>query len=293
MRSAYALLFAANLVYATSYVATRVVLDDLPPAFLALVRLVVGAAILVPIARALEAPAGVPARGDAWRIVWMGVVGFAGAFALSHWGLARSTATNAALLIIVEPLSIMALSPLLLGERLRRREAAGGVLALLGAVLVVLNGVPGLTLALAPHWRGDLLLVLAGLAYGAYTLIGRAVLARHSPLVVTARSIVWGAIVMLPLAVAEWLGGARPVLSPAAVGGALYLAIVITAFGYLLWNWVLARVSAPQVAIFVTVQPIGGAVLGVVLLREPLTVFTVAGAVLIVLGLWLTVTGRD
>ena len=293
MRSAYALLLAANLVYATSYVVTRVVLGDLPPAFLALVRLVVGAAILVPIARVLEPPAGTSERGDAWRIAWMGVVGFAGAFALSHWGLARSTATNAALLIIVEPLSIMALSPLLLGERLRRREVAGGALALLGAVLVVLNGVPGLTLALAPHWRGDLLLVLAGLAYGAYTLIGRAVLARHRPLVVTARSIVWGAVVMVPLAAVEWLGGARPMLSPGAVVGALYLAVVITAFGYLLWNWVLARVSAPQVAIFVTVQPIGGAVLGVVLLGEPLTVFTVAGAVLIVLGLWLTVTGRN
>lgn len=293
MRSAYALLLAANLVYATSYVVTRVALGDLPPAFLALVRLVVGAAILVPIARVLEPPAGTSERGDAWRIAWMGVVGFAGAFALSHWGLARSTATNAALLIIVEPLSIMALSPLLLGERLRRREVAGGALALLGAVLVVLNGVPGLTHALAPHWRGDLLLVLAGLAYGAYTLIGRAVLARHSPLAVTARSIVWGAVVMVPLAVAEWLGGARPMLSPGAVVGALYLAVVITAFGYLLWNWVLARVSAPQVAIFVTVQPIGGAVLGVVLLGEPLTVFTVAGAVLIVLGLWLTVTGRE
>jgi len=320
VRSAYALLFAANLVYATSYVVTRVVLGDLPPAFLALVRLVVGAAILVPIARRLEPPAvtsarveerhgfagalpsargvwgaisGPPARTDDWRIAWMGAVGFAGAFALSHWGLARSTATNAALLIIVEPLSIMALSPLLLGERLRRREVAGGGLALLGAVLVVLNGVPGFTHALAPHWRGDLLLVLAGLAYGAYTLIGRAVLARHSPLAVTARSIVWGAVVMVPLAVAEWLGGARPLLSPGAVVGALYLAVVITAFGYLLWNWVLARVGAPQVAIFVTVQPIGGAVLGIVLLGEPLTVFTVTGAVLIVLGLWLTVTGRN
>jgi drug/metabolite transporter (DMT)-like permease len=293
VRPAYVLLFAANLVYATSYVATRIVLDDLPPALLALVRLVVGAAILVPGARAL-APAGeAPARGDAWRIAWMGVVGFAGAFALSHWGLARSTATNAALLIIAEPLSIMALSPLLLGERLRRREVAGGALALLGAVLVVLNGVPGLTVTLAPHWRGDLLLGLAGLAYGAYTLIGRGVLARHSPLLVTARSIVWGAVVMVPLAGAEWLGGARPRLSPGAVVGALYLAVVITAFGYLLWNWVLARVSAPRVAIFVTVQPIGGAVLGVTLLHEPLTVFTVAGAVLIVLGLSLTVTGRD
>ena len=113
----------------------------------------------------------------------------------------------------------LALSPLLLGERLNRREAVGAALALLGAVVVVLNGVPGLTHALAPHWRGDLLLVLAGVAYGAYTLLGRGVLSRHGPLGVTARSIVWGAVVMAPLTLAEWLGGARPVLSPGAVAG--------------------------------------------------------------------------
>jgi drug/metabolite transporter (DMT)-like permease len=220
------------------------------------------------------------------------VIGFAGAFAFSNWGVARSTATNAALLIIVEPLSILALSPIVLGERLRAREAAGGVLALLGAVVVVLNGVPGVTLTLAPHWRGDLLLVVAGIAYGAYTLLGRPVLARHSAMVVTAHSIVWGAAVMFPLAALEWLQGARPVLSARGVGWALYLAVVITAFGYLSWNWMLARVPAPQVAIFVTVQPVGGALLGVLLLHEPLTAFTVAGAALIVGGLWLTVGGR-
>ena len=86
MRSAYALLLGANVVYATSYVATRVVLDDLPPALLALVRLVVGAALLIPIARVLEPAAGTPDRRDARRIVWMGVIGFAGAFAFGHWG---------------------------------------------------------------------------------------------------------------------------------------------------------------------------------------------------------------
>lgn len=291
MRSAYVILLGANLVYSTSYVATRVVLDDLPPALLALVRLVIGAAVLVPVARALE-PAETYARADARRVAWMGAVGFAGAFALTNWGLAHSTATNAALLIIVEPISIMALSPLLLGERLTRRQTAGAALAVLGAVVVVLNGVPGVTHALAPHWRGDLLLVLAGLAYGAYTLIGRGVLARHGPLGVTARSIVWGAVVMLPFALVEWAGGARPVLSPGAVAGGLYLAVVITALGYLSWNWALPRVGAPQAAISVAVQPIGGALLGVALLDEPLTAFTVTGGVLVVAGLCLTVTGR-
>jgi drug/metabolite transporter (DMT)-like permease len=223
----------------------------------------------------------------------MGVVGFAGAFALGNWGLAHSTATNAALLIIVEPLSIMLLGPLVLGERLTRREALGAGLAVLGTVVVVLDGVPGLTHTLVPHWRGDVLLVLSGLAYGAYTLIGRDVLARHRPVTVTARSIVWGGAVMVPLAAAEWLGGVRPTLTAGAVAGGLYLAVVITALGYLLWNWALVRVGAPQAAVFITVQPVAGALLGVLVLREPLSVFTVGGGLLIVAGLGLAVRGRS
>ena len=292
MGTAYLVLFVANLVYATSYVATRIVVDDIPPALLALIRLVVGAAVLVPAARLLERPSPPPARGDGRRLAAMGIVGFAVALAFATWGIARSTATNGALLIIVEPVSIMLLSPVVLGERLRRREKLGAAVALVGTVLVVVNGIPGLTHALAPHWRGDLILVLSGLAYAAYSLIGRDVLQRRGPLDVTARTIVWGVVAMVPVATIEWLGGARPVLSAASVGGGLYLGVVITALGYLLWNWALVRVGASRAAVFVTVQTITGAVLGVVFLHEPLTAFTVAGGALVVAGLWLTAGGR-
>lgn len=292
MRAAYLVLLGANCVYATSYVATRLVLDDVPPALLALSRLIIGAAVLVPAARRLERLEPAPSGGDGWRIAWMGVLGFAGAFALGHWGIAHSTATNASLLIIVEPIAIMLLGPAVLGERLTGREVLGAALALAGSTLVVVNGIPGVTEAVAPHWRGDLLLVLSGLGYAAYSLLGRAVLLRRPPLDVTARSIVWGAAAMLPLALLEWAGGARPVLTVTGVAGLLYLGLVITALGYLLWNWALARADASRVAVFVTVQPIIGALLGVVFLHEPLTVFTAAGGGLIVAGLWLTATGR-
>ena len=291
MRATSLVLIAANVVYATSPVATRVVLDDVPPALLALFRLVIGAVVLLPTAWALERPAPFTSS-DHWRVAWMGILGFAAAFALSHWGIERSTATNAALLIIVEPVSIMLLGPAVLGERLSRREQAGAALALLGALLVVLNGIPGITHGLAPHWRGDLLLVLSGVAYGAYTLIGRTVLQRHGPVGITARSIVWGAVTLAPLVVGEWLGGRRPVLTASAVLGALYLGGVITALGYLLWNWALARAEAARVAAFVAIQPVAGALLGVMLLREPLTPFTVVGGVLVAAGLWLTAGGR-
>ena len=67
---------------------------------------------------------------------------------------------------------------------------------------------------------------------------------------------------------------------------------MITGLGYLVWNWALERVSASRAAIYLNVQPLVGALLGVVWLGEPLSVFTVAGGTLVVLGLWLAVTGR-
>ena len=219
----------------------------------------------------------------------MGVLGFAGAFALGNWGIARSTASNAALLITVEPTAVILLSPLLLGERLTAREWAGAALAVIGGAIVMLNGVPGLTVALAPHWRGDLLLVLSGLAYASYSLIGREVLGRYPALPVTAWSILWGAAAMVPLAAAEWAAGHRPRLTPVAVAGTLYLAVVMTALGYAAWNYALERVEAPRAAIFLNIQPLLGALLGVWWLGEPLTAFMVAGGALILLGVHLAV----
>src|SRR5262245_60777940 len=194
-----ALLLVANVVYATSYVTTRVTLEVVPPATLALARLVIASLILVPLAGGGDAETGLAPR-DRWRVVGMGVVGFAAAFAFGHWGLSRSTATNAALLVVVEPLTLLLLGPALLGERLTRRERAGAVCALSGAALVVVNGIPGVTEHVVPHWRGDVLLVLSGVAYAAYSLFGRPLLAHHRALPLTARSIVWGIPAMLPLA---------------------------------------------------------------------------------------------
>ena len=285
-------LVVTNVVYATSYAATRLTLDHVPPATLALIRLVIGALVLIPVAVAVRPAAAAPiGRADRWSIVWMGVLGFGGAFAFSHWGIARSTATNAALLITVEPISLILLSPWALGERLTPRERLGAALALLGSAVVVVNGIPGVTGALAPHWRGDLLLLLAGVAYASYSLLGRGVLTRHPAIAVTAWSIAWGVAAMLPLAALEWSAGVALQLTGRSILGVLYLALIITALGYLAWNWALERVPAPRAAIFLNIQPLVGALLGVYYLGEPLTVFTVVGGGLILTGLTLTVKG--
>jgi drug/metabolite transporter (DMT)-like permease len=282
------ILAGVNLVYATAFVATRLTLGDVPPALLALARCVLGGLLLLPLT--LRDIHSVGHRDHA-RIAGMGALGFGVAFSLTHWGLLQSTAANAALLIVIEPVAIIAISPTVLGERLGRREAVGSALAIAGAALIVLNGIPGVTEHLVPRWRGDLLLVLSGLAYAAYSLIGRDVLRRHRATCVTGLSVLWGAMTLAPLAAIEWAAGARATWTGPALLGTAYLSVVITAFAYLAWNWSLERVTAPRAAMFLNVQPLGGALLGAVLLEDPLTIFTALGGALVVGGLTLAVTG--
>jgi drug/metabolite transporter (DMT)-like permease len=222
----------------------------------------------------------------------MGFLGFTLALALSHWGLAWSTATNGALLIATEPVALVALAPIVLGERLTAREVWGTALALLGATVVVVNGVPGVTIAVAPHWRGDLLLLLSGVCFAAYSLLGRPVLARHPSLTVTTWSLLWGLVTTAPLVALEWRVAWRPAWTPSSAAAVLYLGIVITGLGYLVWNWALERVAAARAAIFLSLQPLVGTLLGVLWLGEPFTVFTAGGGALIVAGLWLALTGH-
>ncbi len=279
MPTAYVVLILANVVYGSSYAVSRVVLEHMGPATLSFCRLAIGSLVLVPLALAQRREDRPLSRSDRWSIFWMGLSGFAAAFAFGNWGLRLSTATNAALLITVEPVSLILLSPLVLGERLTRREGVGALLTVVGATVVVLNGIPGATVAIAPHWRGDLLLVLSGAAYAGYSLFGRDVLARHRAVPVTAWSILWGLVVMAPF-------------TQAVIVGTLYLGIVITALGYLIWNWGLERVEAPRLAIFVNIQPLSGALLGVLALRETLTIYTVAGGVLILIGVHTTLLAK-
>jgi drug/metabolite transporter (DMT)-like permease len=290
--TAYVVLIVANVVYGSGYAVSRVVLDHMGPATLSFYRLALGSLVLVPLALAQRREDRQLSRSDRWSIFWMGLFGFAAAFAFGNWGLRFSTATNAALLITVEPVSLILLSPLVLGERLTRREGVGAVLTVVGATVVVLNGIPGASVAIAPHWRGDLLLVLSGIAYAGYSLFGRDVLARHRAVPVTAWSILWGLVVMAPFTVAEWVAGDRPEWTRAAIIGTLYLGFVITALGYLIWNWALERVEAPRLAIFVNIQPLAGALLGVVVLREALTIYTIAGGVLILVGVHTAVLAK-
>src|SRR5260370_37064629 len=117
--------------------------------------------------------------------------------------------------------------------------------------------------------RGDLMVVLALILESFYTVRGKALLVKHSPLLITAVAIVGSTIFWVPLAGGEILYNGWHPLSLTAWLGVGWVAIMSTIIAYLAWVKGLARVdcSAPASTLFV--QPLLGTLIAIVLLPYP------------------------
>ncbi len=287
VRRAIALAIVANLVGGSSYVLTKIALDGLTESTVIVVRTIVALAVLLPVAHG-RVGAVLRARGpDRLRLFAMGVVGYALPLVLGSYGIRRSTATNAALLIGTEPLGVVLLSALVLHESLGRARLAALGLGIVGATVLVTNGIPLVTVTYAPHPIGDLLLVAHGFAWSIYTVAAKRLLARYDALAVSAASLVVALPFLLVPAAIEtrrfaWDAAA---LVP-ALAAAVMLGLVVSAGMTVLWNRALRHLDASRMAGFIFLQPLAGMLLGVVLLGEPTTLYALLGAALILTGVF-------
>jgi drug/metabolite transporter (DMT)-like permease len=166
------------------------------------------------------------------------------------------------------------------GERLQWPEWAGLTAAVAGLVALV---APGLS---APDTVGAVLMIAAGIAWGAYSLRGRGA---SRPLAATASNFARAVPLACALSIAL-LGSAHA--DPhgallAATSGALTSGV-----GYSLWYAALADLTATQAAIVQLSVPVLAAAGGVVLLGETLTPRLVACGAIILGGVALAVLGR-
>lgn len=217
--------------------------------------------------------------GEDWlRMAGVGVLGFAVPILIGSFGLAHSTATEAALLTCVEPVCIVAMSALLLREALGRRKLLSIAAGVSGAVLIILQGLPLMTEVRATHWRGDLLLFTQGFFWALYTIIGKPVLKRVDPMAFTA---ITSTLALPALGLAAFF-------CPGRMGsaGPLVVGAVFGLVGPLVWNYAMEVVSASQLANFVFLQPLVGVLGGVLFMGDRFTFWSAAGGLLILAGVY-------
>jgi drug/metabolite transporter (DMT)-like permease len=122
--------------------------------------------------------------------------------------------------------------------------------------------------------------------------MARHMLVKRSALFVTTFQNLFGALFMLPLALIEaLLFGVR---GPAwtSVGALVYLALICSVLGYLLLNYALGSVEAGKASAFLNLIPVVGVAGAYLVLGERFTPGQAVAAAVVVLGVWLTNSGR-
>jgi drug/metabolite transporter (DMT)-like permease len=263
------------MAFAANSILCRQALETTPidPATFTVIRLVSGAATLWLIVR-------VRARRTALAGGWaaaFSLFAYAAAFSFAYVSLGAGTG---ALILFGAVQATMILYGLLRGERFTALQTTGLLLALGGLVALLMPG------ATAPHWAGALLMTLAGIAWGAYSLMGRAT---SHPIETTAgnflRAAVFGALLSaVSLGLFAW--DARGAWL-AALSGA-----VASALGYAVWYTVLPALRATQAATVQLSVPVIAAIGGVLLLGERLSLRLVLCSVAILGGIALVLHAR-
>ena len=261
--------FAANSILCRQALKTT----PIDPATFTLIRLVSGAATLWLIVRVRT---GGVAKAGRWKAAFS-LFAYAAAFSFAYVSLSAGTG---ALILFGSVQATMILYGLLRGERFTPLQTGGFLLALGGLAALMLPG------AAAPHWTGATLMTVAGIAWGAYSLMGRA---SSRPIETTAgnflRASLFGAILsVVALGMFAWdtRGAALAVLSGAVASG----------LGYAVWYTVLPALRATHAATVQLSVPVIAAIGGVLLLGERLSLRLALCSVAILGGIALVLNAR-
>ncbi|HET6897215.1 MAG TPA: DMT family transporter, partial [Vicinamibacteria bacterium] len=246
----HAALVAVSLLFGANTFVAKIALREVAPLALVVLRTAGAAAILFAVSRR---PRGSPAppftRGDYARLLAYSLLGASINQVAFLEGLARSTATNAALMVVVVPVLTLGFAVALGRERASLAGILGIALGLAGALLLILPR-GGVEMA-ARAVLGNLLLLVSGASYALYLVLTRSMLARQGPLRVVSWTFLFAALTLWPLGLPGLRDVLRSGLTATGAASVAYVVIGGTAVPYLLNNWALARVHSSIVAVYV------------------------------------------
>src|SRR5437764_4200280 len=165
----------AVVFWGISFVATKATLREVSPVTLIFVRFVIGTLFLLAATRRL------PPR-DAWRELLL--MGFLGVFLhqmIQAHALTMTTAVHAGWLIGIIPIWSAILSAIVLRERIGAWKFFGIAGGVAGALLVITRGDLSAHVIALPSTKGDLLILLSGINWAVYSVVGHATIRRLGP----------------------------------------------------------------------------------------------------------------
>ena len=286
----YLLATLPPLFWAGNFILGRAVHHTIPPIALSFWRWALALLILLPFAWTRLRSQRETLRRHWAVLCLLAVLGVTNYNTFAYIGLQTTTATNAALLVSVTPILILVLSFLLLNQPIGLRQAAGILISLAGAAVIVVRGDLG-ALAAMRLSGGDLWILAAVGSWALYSVCLRWRPAELDALAFLAATTALGLIPLVPLYSWELDQGLGFQPNLATLGAIGYVALFPSGLAYVLWNRVVAQLGANRTGQFLHLVPAFGALLAMPLLGERLYPFHLAGIGLIAAGIVVATRG--
>lgn len=287
--SDWALLAILSVIWGGSFLFIGVAVKELPPLTIVALRVAMAAIALRLVLSVMGVP--MPREREAWiAFLGMGILNNVIPFTLIVWGQKHIASGLASILNATTPLfTVIVAHYLTADERLTRQRFAGVVVGFLGVAVMIGS-------AALQSWNvaipAQLAVLGAALSYAFSGVYGRRFKAMGiPPLATAAGQVTASSAVLLPLALLVDHPWTLPVPSAGAVASLLGLALVSTAFAYILFFRLLGRAGATNVGLVTFLIPVSAILFGVLVLNETLEPRHMAGMVLIGAGLVL-IDGR-
>lgn len=281
----YLVLFIGVLIVAAAAVLSKGAMDlGVPPLTVAAGRLAFAALILTPLAWQQAGPEIRQMTRREWLWAWAAGLGLAIHFAVWISSLAYTSVASSTALVATNPVFVALASWLILRERLAAGVWLGVLLTVIGSVLIGFSD--SSANSGSNPLLGDLLALLGAMSVSGYFLVGRHLRTRLSILpyiwtVYSAAAIIL--LLTLPLTGQSLLG-----LPPTAYWLLLGLAVGPQLLGHTAFNWAIKYLSATVVTVAILGEPIGSAILALLIFQQPLQALQLIGGAVLLIGIAVT-----
>jgi len=215
-------------------------------------------------------------------LVFLGLTGVSLLYIIQFMALKYTTAINGSILINVSAIFIAIMSILLLKEKINLKKALGIVLGFVGIVVVISNG--EIRFFESSTLFGDLLMLFDGLIWAAYTIVGKSLLDRKNVEIITSWAFLFGTLTLLPFLIFPGFKVPTQLITWSSV---VYMGLLCSIFGYLVWYFALEREEATNVAVYIYLIPLFTAIIAYFTLDEVVTPFKAIGGFLTIFGVYL------
>ena len=272
----------AAVFWGTNYAATKLAAQSIPPVSIVAVRFLVAGLLMYLVLRVLE-PGSRLARKDLLPMAGLGCLGVALGQTTFTFGVSMTSAANTGFIFATAPVWGLLFGFLLGLERPTWRGISGLGLSILGVGVIFYEGL-GLEGA---NLIGDLLVLLAAMGFGAYTVLSLRLLGRYSPLAVATYPILFGGPLVLLLSVPFFAGTGWGSVGAGAWAAVAFSAVFATAFAFSAWQRGVSRIGANRVLVYQYLISLTGVASGVVFFGEVLGAEKIVGGVVTLVGVYL------